>query len=340
MSTVVYVSNADSGDITVLAMAADGGLAPRQTVEVGGTLMPLAVSPCRRFLHAARRSAPLAVASFAIDPASGTLRPLGEAALPASMAYLATDRSGRWLFAASYQGDLLTLSPIGADGRVGAVQQTVATGPHAHAILAAPSNRHVFATSLGGGVVLQFRFDAERGRLEPNDPPALAARAGAGPRHFRFHPHGRFVYLLNELDATLDVLAFDAEAGTLAPRQTVPTLPPGFAGEPWAADLQLTPDGRFLYSCERRSSTLAAFRIDAESGGLSGLGHTPTETQPRGFAIDPSGRFLLAVGQRSDHLSRYAIDPASGALALVQRVAVGRNPNWVEIVELDDQPPA
>lgn len=334
MSTVVYVSNADSGELSVLAMAADGALAPLQTVAVGGTVMPLAVSPCRRFLHAARRSAPLAVASFAIAPHTGTLTKLGEAALPASMAYLATDRSGRWLFAASYQGDQLTVSPIGADGRVGAVQQAVATGPHAHAILPAPSNRHVFATSLGGGVVLQFRFDAERGRLEPNAPPALPIRSGAGPRHFRFHPNGRCVYLLNELDATLDVLAFDAERGTLAPLQTVPTLPPGFAGEPWAADLQLTPDGRFLYSSERRSSTLAAFRIDAETGLLSPLGHTATETQPRGFAIDARGRFLLAVGQRSDHLSRYAIDAASGALRLAERLAVGRNPNWVEIVEL------
>lgn len=334
MTTVVYVSNADSGDVSLLSMAADGTLAPLGTAEVGGTVMPLAVSPCRRFLHAARRSEPLAVVSFAIDPASGALIPLGEAPLPASMAYIATDRSGHWLFAASYQGDQLTVSRIGADGRVtGAPTQVIPTGRHAHAILPAPSNRHVLATSLGGGVVMQFAFDAESGRLTANTPAALPIRPGAGPRHLRFHPNGRVVYLLNELDASVDVLAFDSESGTLSPLQTLDTLPPGFAGEPWAADIQLTPDGRFLYTSERRSSTLAAFRIDAD-GRLSLIAHTPTETQPRGFAIEPDGRFLLAVGQASDHLSRYAIDPATGALNPVQRLAVGRNPNWVEIVSL------
>lgn len=334
MSTVVYVSNADSGDIAILSMATEGTLAPLGTAEVGGTVMPLAVSPCRRFLYAARRSEPMAVVSFAIDPIHGTLSRLGEAPLPASMAYIATDRSGRWLFAASYQGDVVTVSPIAADGRAGPVRQSIATGRHAHAILPAPSNRHVLATSLGGGVVMQFAFDAASGQLTPNVPAALTVRPGAGPRHLRFHPNGRFVYLLNELDASVDVLGFDADTGTLTPLQTVDSLPPGFEGEPWAADLQLTPDGRFLYASERRSSTLAAFRIDADSGRLALVGHVPTEIQPRGFAIDSRGRWLLAVGQLSDRLSRYAIDPVSGALASVQRIELGRNPNWVEIVDL------
>jgi len=334
MSTVVYVSNADSGDISLLSMAADGTLSPVATVAVGGTVMPLAVSPCRHFLYAARRSEPMAVVSFALDPTSGALTRLGEAPLPASMAYIATDGSGRWLFAASYQGDVLTVSPIGVDGIVGPVQQSIATGRHAHAILPAPSNRHVLATSLGGGVVMQFNFDAGSGRLTPNAPATLPIRPGAGPRHLRFHPNGRVVYLLNELDASLEVLRFDAESGLLEPLQTVDTLPPGFSGEPWAADLQITPNGCFLYSSERRSSTLAGFRIDPDSGHLTLIGHTPTETQPRGFAIDGTGRFLLAVGQLSDHLSRYVIDCASGALQIVQRVAVGRNPNWVEVVPL------
>lgn len=333
MTRAVYVSNADSGDISVLTLAADGALAPLDTVVVGGTVMPLAVSPCHRYLYAARRSEPMAVASFAIG-ADGRLGPLGEAALPASMAYIATDRSGRWLFAASYQGDMLTLSPIGADGRAGEVCASLPTGRHAHAILAAPSNRHVLATSLGGGVVMQLRFDAGRGVLEPNEPATLAARPGAGPRHLRFHPGGRHVYLLNELDASVEVLGFDAERGTLSRLQTLDTLPPGFDGEPSAADLQLTPDGRFLYTSERRSSTLAVFGIEDGGARLAPLGHVTTEAQPRGFAISSDGRFLLAVGQQSHHLSRYAIDPDSGALRAVERIAVGRNPNWVEIVDL------
>jgi 6-phosphogluconolactonase len=334
MNSMVYVSNADSGDISLLSMAADGRLAPVGTVDVGGTVMPLAISPCRRYLYAARRSEPMAVVSFAIAPASGTLHALGESPLPASMAYISTDRSGRWLFAASYQGDQVSVSPINADGVVGPVQQLISTPRHAHAILAAPSNRHVLATSLGGGVVMQFRFDAERGELTANEPSAFVARDRAGPRHLRFHPNGRFVYLLNELDASLDVLAFDDDRGTLAAVQCADTLPPGFSGEPWAADLQLTPDGRFLYSSERRSSTLAAFSVDTRTGLLRLIGHIPTEAQPRGFAIDADGRFLVVAGQCSDHLSRYVIDPQRGSLDAAQRIAVGRNPNWVEILPL------
>ena len=168
-----------------------------------------------------------------------------------------------------------------------------------------------------------------------NDPPAVRPHGAASPRHFAFHPAAPFVYLLNEIDARIDVLSFDAERGLLGAVQGIDTLPPAFSGEPWAADIHITPDGRFLYTSERRSSTLAAFAVDASSGRLALVGHVPTETQPRGFAIDPSGRWLLAVGQVSNRLSRYAIDPASGHLAKQEECAVGRNPNWVEIVALD-----
>ena len=116
--------------------------------------------------------------------------------------------------------------------------------------------------------------------------------------------------------------------------KTVSSLPASFEDKPWAADLQITPDGRFLYSSERRSSTLAAFRVDPTSGALALIGHVPTEIQPRGFAITPDGRFLVAVGQASHRLSRYAIDAQTGALAKLGDQPVGANPNWVEIVEL------
>ena len=160
---------------------------------------------------------------------------------------------------------------------------------------------------------------------------AYLRRAG-----FRFHPRLDIVYLLNELDASLDVIAVDRDRGMLgAVLETASLLPPGFAaGAPWAAELHLTPDARFLYASERRSSTLASFAVDAELGTLTPLASTPTEAEPRGFAISPDGRFLVAVGQASHRLSRYEIDAATGRLGLVASQPVGRNPNWVEIVEL------
>jgi 6-phosphogluconolactonase len=330
---LIFVSHADSGDVHALAMAADGTLSSRHVTALGGTLMPMAQSPNGRWLYVARRSAPTAVITLAIDQKTGALHKLGEAALPGSMAYISIDATGRYLFAASYPSDLLSVSPIGAHGLVGAVQQQIPTGRHAHCIVATPSNRHVLATSLGGAQVLQFHFDSATGTLTPHARPAWQARPGAGPRHLRFHPNGRWVYLLSELDATVDRFTWDAEAGNLQHQQTIASLPSGFAGAPWAADLHLSPDGRFLFTSERRSSTLTAFALDAQNGAMALLHQTYTEAEPRGFAVTPDGRHLLAVGQASHHLSRYAINASTAALTLQQRLPVGQNPNWIEIFQ-------
>lgn len=334
-TSIVYVSNADSAEISVLALdESRGALATVQTVAAHGTVMPLAVSPDRRRLYAARRNEPWSVLAFAIDVRDGRLAPIGEAPLPQSMAHIAVDGSGRWLFSASYHGNLLAVSPIDADGRPGPATQLIPTGPKAHAMRAAPGNRFVYATSLGGGVVMQFGFDAARGELTPLAPRDIAVRNGAGPRHLAFHPNGGFVYLLNELDACVDVFALDPHSGALACVHRVCALPPGFAGEPWAAELRLTPDARFLYTSERRSSTLAGFAVDAATGRLTPIGHWPTQAQPRGFAVSPSGRWLIAAGQLSHAVGVLAIDPSTGHLEPRHEHAVGRNPNWVEAIAL------
>ncbi len=338
--TAVYVANADSRDITVLRLdRASGTLLEVERFAAAGAVMPLAASPDRRFLYASIRSEPFRVLSLAIDAASGRLAEIGSAPLPASSCWISTDRSGRFLLSASYESSMVAVSPIGTNGIVATARQVVATEANAHSIQSDPfSDRFALAACLGGGVVRQMRFDAASGALADNEPPAWHARVGAGPRHFTFHPRLPIVYLLNELDATLDVIAFDREHGRLgAMFQTASLLPPGFAaGAPWAADLHLTPDARFLYASERRSSTLASFAVDIASGTLTPLANTPTETEPRGFAITPDGRFLFAVGQASHRLSRYAIDGASGALTKLGNQPVGTNPNWVEIVELPD----
>jgi len=338
--TVVYVANADSHDIAILALDDGDGDAGATLREIdrfatGGAVMPLAVRPDKRVLYASIRSDPFRVLSLAIDPASGRLEEIGSAPLPASMCWISTDRRGRYLLSASYGSSLVAVSPIDDEGVAGAAQQVVATEEKAHAIRVDPNNRFAFATCLGGGVVRRMRFDAATGRLEDNATPAWRARPGAGPRHFVFHPTDPYVFLLNELDATIDVLEIDRATGTLRGVSVALALPAGFAGgAPWAADLHLTPDGRFLYASERRSSTIASFAVDAERGTLAPIETVATEAEPRGFAISPDGRFLIVVGQASHRLSRYRIDTASGRLGLVAGQPVGRNPNWVEIVEL------
>ena len=332
---IVYVANADSREIIVLSMHAQtGALAPVECVPVAGTVMPLAIAPSQRFLYASLRSEPFSVATFAIDRTSGRLVYLSSTRLPDQMCYIATDKTGRFLLSASYQGSLIAIHAIGADGRVQPEPiETLPTRPNAHAIMTDPFNRFLFASCLGGDIVMQQRFDAATGRIAANSPAEIGTARGAGPRHFVFHPNCRWLYLLNELDATVNAYAFDGASGLLNPLQTVSAMPPGSQAKPSAADIHITPNGHLLYASERTTSTLAAFRIDAQTGRLSSLGHTPTETQPRGFAIDPRGSFLLAVGQQSHHLTVYAIDRETGRLAERARYPMGQNPNWVEIVD-------
>jgi 6-phosphogluconolactonase len=340
--SVVYVSNAGTKDIFVFAMdRASGDLAAIERVAVPGTdkpsptSVPMAVSPDRRFLYAALRSEPYPVSSFAIDPANGRLTHLGTAPLADSMAYIVTDRTGRFLLSTSYPGAKLAINPIDRDGRVGGqATQILATGPKAHCVVVDASNRFIYCTNLGADIIMQLRFDPVAGTVTPNQPAAIATKPNAGPRHLAFHPNGRFLYLLNETDATLGAYAVDAVTGTLAELQTVPTLPPDFAGKPSAADVHLTPDGRFIYASERATSTIKGFRVDPERGTFSRCGRWPTETTPRGFAIEPRGRFLLAAGLSSNGLAVSAIDPGNGALAALRQYRLGEMPNWVEIIDL------
>ncbi|PTM55161.1 lactonase family protein [Phreatobacter oligotrophus] len=336
-ATMVYISNAESREIVAMALDAEtGALREVSRVPTSGTAMPMAVSPDKRFLYVGLRSAPFSVSTFAIDPKTGGLAHVETAPLPDNMAYLSTDRTGRYLFSASYGGNRIAVTPIEASGVArGEPIQVIETRKNAHAILADRQNRNVFATNLGGDIVLQYRLDAATGRLAPNTPPFVETRAGAGPRHFVFHPNDRFVFLINELDGSINSYRYDAAAGTLAEASTSTAMPAGAAGaKPWAADIHLTPDGRFLYASERTTSTLTAYRVDAATGALTTIGSVPTETQPRGFNVDPRGRFLVAVGQKSNGATVYAIDQASGALRTLQQYPIGRDPNWVEIIDL------
>ena len=339
-ATFVYVGNADSQDVTVLELRSNGDLTPVETAAVPGpakpgSSLPLAVSPDKKRLYAGLRNEPYSVATFAIDARTGKLTPLGSGPLADSMAYVVTDRSGKFLLSASYGGNKVTVNPIGPDGVVQPVQQIIATQPNAHCIMTDPSNRYVLHTSLGGDLVYQEKFDGKTGKLTPNDPPSVSVKAKAGARHLVFSPSGKFVYLVDELDASIYVFPWDAKTGTLKKEVQVATsLPKGFEGKPWAADIHLTPDGKFLYASERTTSTLAAFSVDRKTGLLTSIDSYPTEKQPRSFNIDPTGRYLLSVGQLSNSMTSYAIGKTTGKLTKLREYPVGKNPNWVEIVNL------
>jgi 6-phosphogluconolactonase len=348
--TYVYVSNAEDGDIGLYTLQPDGTLQAGARFRAEKPVMPMTVSPDKRYLVAAVRSKPFSAWTYSIDRASGALKLVGTGPLAESFAYITFDRTGRYLLGASYGAHLVSVNPVGADGRVGEPMQVIPTARNAHAIRTDNTNRFVFVPHLGSDQVFQFVFDEKTGRLAANTPPIVQLKAGLGPRHLITSPDNRFVYLLNELTATVTTLSLDQKTGSLTEIGSIPVLPaesrlgPG-APRPtpgrnvdndiWASDLHLTPNGRFLYAAERTSSSIGALRVDPASGKLTYLGTVPTEKQPRGFRIDPAGRFMIVSGEKSDTISSYSIDPSSGALRLVGKYPTGRGSNWVEIVSFD-----
>jgi 6-phosphogluconolactonase len=338
-----YVSHSGSNEVRVLELNPENGdLATVQEVGVSGTAWPMAVTPDRRFLYVALRSRPYKLACFAIDGVTGRLGHLADAPLADSMSYISTDRSGRFLLGTAIPEDkstprasLVSVSAIGPHGFVQPPHQIVRTEPKMHCIQADPANRYVLATACDGDVILRMKLDLATGKFSPNPLPPVRVKPKTGPRHFIFHPNNRIIYLIGEADGSIYTFDYDAVEGAWRELAIVSALPRDFsAHEAHAADLHLTPDGRFLYATEMESSTIAAFRVDPVSGLLERMATYETENWPRTFAIDPCGRWLLAAGQKSNSITTYAIDRESGTLTKLKQYAMGKGPNWIEIVRL------
>jgi 6-phosphogluconolactonase len=353
-ATYVYVSNAEDGNIGMYTMEGDGTLKPGDRVEAGKLVMPMSVSPDKRFLFAAVRTKPFTAVTYAIDRKTGALTQRAKGPLAESFPYIYADKTGRYLLGASYGGHLVSVNPIGKDGKVGEPQQVIPTALNAHSIITDKTNRFVYVPHLGTDQIFQFRFDAKTGKLTANTPPVVQMKAGTGPRHIIISGDNRFAYLLSELVGTVTTLSLDQKTGLLTQvsvasmlpadsklKPGAPRVPAGQGEAPrdvsndiWASDLHLTPDGKFLYAAERTSSTINAFSVDGAAGKLAYLSSTPTEKQPRGFRIDPKGKYMVVSGELSDTISVYAIE-ADGGLKLLQKYPTGKDSNWVEIVSFE-----
>jgi 6-phosphogluconolactonase len=267
------------------------------------------------------------VSAFSIDPASGKLTLLGrQTSLGKGPCHLLLDRECRNVLVANYRGGSAAVLPLDANGRLAAPTTVVQhngkgtrpdrqEGPHAHCVTLDTANRYAFVCDLGLDKVMIYRFDAPRGTLIPGEPPFASVPAGAGPRHMVFHPDGRHAYVINELNSTITVFAYDAPRGSLNEVQTLSTLPAGFDGDNTTAEIQVHPSGKFLFGSNRGHDSVAVFAIDPARGTLTLVQHQSTlGKKPRHFGIDPTGKFLLAANQDSDALVVFSIDPKTGQL--------------------------
>jgi 6-phosphogluconolactonase len=303
----------------------------------------LAIHPNGRFLYAVNEIADFegkpagGVTAFAIDRNTGGLRQLNQQSSRGSgPCHISVDRDGKNVLIANYGGGSVAVLPIQADGSLAPASAFVQhqgssanpqrqEGPHAHSINLDRANRYAFAADLGLDKILVYRYDAAKGTLTPNEPASVSVAPGAGPRHFAFHPSGRYAYVINEMGNTVTAFNYDPERGILKQTQSMSTLPALAAGPSYTAEVQCHPTRPFLYGSNRGHDSIAIIRVESTTGRLIPVGHQLTGGKtPRNFGIDPTGTFLIAANQGSDNLVVFRIDPETGTLKQVgEPVSVG-----------------
>ena len=291
----------------------------------------LTIDRNRRFLYAVNEVGDYlakpsgGVSAFAID-GTGNLRLLNEQATQgADPCYVSVDAGKRTLLVANYTGGNIGVLPVRSDGTLGMVTEVKQhegsgpkeqqKGPHAHCIIFDRAERFALAADLGIDKVMIYRFDRASGKLTPNKQPFAELQPGAGPRHLAFHPNGKYLFVICELDSTITIFRYDEKEATLTHIDTVSTLPADFSGVSYCADVHVSASGKYLYGSNRGHNSIVVFEIDQNTGKLKPVEHVSTGGDwPRNFTLAPSGKFLLVANQRSDNVVVFSVDAQTGRL--------------------------
>jgi 6-phosphogluconolactonase len=346
-----YTGGASKGIYAFRLDLASGALSPLGLAAETVNPSFLAIHPNRRFLYAVNEVDHFddkkggAVSAFAIAPADQKLTLLNQQSSGGDgPCYLTVDKTGRYVLLANYGGGSVEVLPIKENGMLDKATAYIQhrgsgtnperqEGPHAHSINLDVANRFAVAADLGLDKLLVYRFDATKGTLTPNDPPFAKVKPGSGPRHFAFHPQGRFAYVINEMGSTVTAFAYDGANGTLKELQTISTLPKGFSGENDTAEVQVHPSGKFLYGSNRGHDSIAVFSVDGDKGTLQLVQIQSTQGKwPRNFGIDPSGRYLLAANEKSANLVVFRIDSQTGRISPTGRGVEVTSPVCVKLL--------
>ena len=309
----------------------------------------LAIDRKRRFLYAVNEVSQFegkpsgAISSFSIDRGTGDLTYLNQkSSRGGAPCYVTQDATGRFVLLANYESGNASVLPIKRDGSLGdavsvvqhsgaSINQDRQQGPHAHCVLLDKSNRYAFTVDLGIDKIVVYRFNEKDGALVNHG--AIATKPGAGPRHLTFHPNNKFAYVINELDSTMTAYTYDSKGGSLSPQQAISTLPQGFSGASFCADVHVSRDGKFLYGSNRGHNSIVVFSIDPTSGHLSLVEHVSTGGDwPRNFVIDPTGTYLLVANQKSDSVVTFRIDTSTGRLTPTGQTAEIPTPVCLKLV--------
>lgn len=312
--------NTSSGKLTSLGLAAESE-----------SPSFLAEHPNHKFLYAVNEAGRTGeVSAFAIDPKSGKLRFLNRVSSGGSSpCHLAVDWSGKWLAVANYGDGVMTIYPLGADGKIGDVatvekhtgssaNPSRQRGPHAHEVVFSPDGKRLLLSDLGLDRIFVYKFDAATGKIAPNDPPSGSVEPGAGVRHFVFHPKGRTVYAIDEIGSTITAFHYDPMRGSLESFQSISTLPEGFKGQNSGAEIAINRAGTHVYGSNRGQDSIALFAVNPAKMTLTRIDDTPVMGRtPRHFTLDPTEKFLLAANQDSSDITIFRVHANTGQLTPV-----------------------
>ncbi|HMO60907.1 MAG TPA: lactonase family protein [Ferruginibacter sp.] len=292
----------------------------------------IAVSPDKNYVYAVTEDANSnnnggGVAAFRFDKKNGKLQPLNQTLSRGNHpCYVACDATGKWLFAGNYSSGNFSVFPLLQDGSIGTVQQTIQhrgsgpnterqEAPHVHGLFLNAANTRLYVPDLGIDKVMLYHFDAVSGALTTAQPPHIPLPGGSGPRHLSIHPSGKYVYVAAELTAAVAVFAL-TEKNDYKFLQTISAVPENYTGSLSAADIHVSPDGKYLYaSCRGEANSIAIYTINPYTGVLAIAGHQPAlGIKPRNFNFDPSGNFLLVANQDSNSIVVFKIDHSTGLL--------------------------
>jgi 6-phosphogluconolactonase len=267
------------------------------------------------------------VSAFGMDRKTGSLTLLNTVPSGGGGAcHLTADQTGRMLIVANYGSGSTASFPILPDGRIGELASLMQhsgsstdprrqRGPHAHAVVISPDNRLVFVPDLGLDRIMIYRIDPATAKLTPHEPPFAEVKQGSGPRHFAFHPSGRYAYALSEMGSMVTAFSYDAGAGKLTSLQAISTLPSGFNGEDNSAEIEVDAKGRFVYASNRGHDSITVFSIGRAEGTLKLVQNISTGgIAPRNFKIDPTGRYLFAANQKTNNIVVFSVDSKTGEL--------------------------
>jgi 6-phosphogluconolactonase len=308
----------------------------------------LAIHPNRKYLYAVSETGNSTVSAFEIDPKTGTLTLLNTVPAKGSSAcHLVVDQTGKSLVVANYGNGSVSVFRVGADGRLSESTAQVQhsgsgpdksrqRGPHAHAVVLSPDNRFVFVPDLGMDQILTYRLDPAQATITAHDPASVTVPPGSGPRHFAFHPNGKFAYSVNEMKSSVTAFSYDKAKGALTSLQTIANLPDDFSGTDNSAEIGVDSAGKFLYASNRGHDSITIYRIDGSKGTLTTVDRVSTQGKtPRGFKIDPTGGYLIAGNQDSGSVVVFKRDAATGKLTPTgQTVSVG-SPVCIDFLAVD-----